>query len=358
MKTVNNNAEVDVVSVVIATYNSEKTLGKTLQALRNQSYPQDKLEIIVVDGGSCDKTLQIASDYNCIIVDNPKTEPVHAKLLGTDRATGRYLVTLDHDEVLENCNSILCRVNVLKKYSDCKVAFLSGYKRPSDYPLLNQYLSEFGDPFSLYMYNFSKDYQFYEKALRRRCRVIEETNEYAYMSFLPKKSSVIVELCCLATMIDLEYFKDVIGITKDSGNLVHAFYLMLKDGCTNVIITKNDPLTHYSVDSIQAYIPKLKWRIMNNVHFEEKAENGFSGRESLQNVSKIKKYGFIPYSIIFPISFIHSVTLSLKRKNPIYLMHVVFCLYVSVEIIAQYFLKMTGYVPQFKSYDGKKKIER
>lgn len=352
------NDEPEVVSVVIATYNSEKTLAKTLQALRNQTYPQNRLEIIVVDGGSCDATLKIADDYNCIVIDNPKTEPVHAKLLGTNRASGRYLVTLDHDEVLENRNSIMCRVSALKKHPDCKVAFLSGYKRPCDYPLLNQYISEFGDPFSLYMYNFSKDYQFYERALKRRCSVIEDTGEYAYMSFLPRKSSVIVELCCLGTMIDLDYFRNTIRINDNSSNLVHAFYLMLKDDCTNVIISKNDPLVHYSVDSIHAYIPKLRWRIMNNIHFTEKGENGFSGRENLQNVSRMKKYGFIPYSIVFPVSLIHSMILSIRRKNPVYVMHVIFCLYVTMEIIVQYFLRLIGYTPEFKSYDGKKKIDR
>ncbi len=353
-----NSNELEVVSVVIATYNSEKTLGKTLQALRKQSYPQNKLEIILVDGGSSDTTLQIAGEYGCIVVDNPKTEPVHAKLLGTNRATGKYLVTLDHDEVLENCDSILNRVNTLKSHPDCKVAFLSGYKRPKDYPLLNQYISEFGDPFSLYMYNFSKDYQLYEKALKKRCRIIEETNEYSYMSFEPNKSSVIVELCCLATMIDLAYFKHVIEIDSNSSNLVHAFYLMLQNGCTNVIISKNDPLVHYSVDSIKAYFPKLKWRIVNNVHFAEKGEKGFSGREQVQKVSKIKKYSFIPYSILFPISFLHGVVLGISRRNPVYLLHAVFGFYVAVEIIVQYVWKILGFTPSFKSYDGKKKIER
>ena len=49
-----------VITVVMPTYNSEHTIEKALQSIRNQTYPQDSIEILVVDGGSTDKTLSIA----------------------------------------------------------------------------------------------------------------------------------------------------------------------------------------------------------------------------------------------------------------------------------------------------------
>ena len=45
-----------LVSVVIPTYNSASTLSKTIEALCTQDYPQELLEIVVVDDGSTDKT--------------------------------------------------------------------------------------------------------------------------------------------------------------------------------------------------------------------------------------------------------------------------------------------------------------
>ena len=50
--------------------------------------------------------------------------------------------------------------------------------------------------------------------------------------------------------------------------------------------------------------------------------------------------------------------MAVKRQNAVYLMHPVFCLYVSFEIIVQMIMKILGKTPQFRSYDGKEIIAR
>ena len=52
--------EYPVVSIVIATYNSEKLLPRTLDAIRRQTYPKERIEILIIDGGSKDNTIKIA----------------------------------------------------------------------------------------------------------------------------------------------------------------------------------------------------------------------------------------------------------------------------------------------------------
>lgn len=344
------------VSVIIATYNSEKTLEKVLAALRDQDYPQELMEILLIDGGSTDSTFDIAEKYGCTVVNNPKTEPIYAKMLGVQAASGSYLMTLDHDEVLEDKESVTRRIKLLENDSKCKVAFCSGYKRPTDYPLLNQYISEFGDPFSLYMYYFSKDWNYYERALKKCCKLLEETDDYIKVSFESLKKDIIIELCCLATIIDLEYFKSTLRIDESEDRFVQCFYLMLENGDYEAVLTKNDPLVHYSVDSVKAYFPKLKWRIMNNIYFADKGKSGFSGRELHQKSARFKKYGFILYSFFVPICLTHALLMAVTRKNWVYILHPVFCLYVSIEILFQLLLKKLGYTPKLKSYDGKKVI--
>ena len=79
--------DLPIVTVAIATYNSEKLLPRTLKAIRKQSYPQEKIEILIIDGGSKDKTRLIAQEYGAIEIDNPKTEPVNAKLISDKMRT-------------------------------------------------------------------------------------------------------------------------------------------------------------------------------------------------------------------------------------------------------------------------------
>lgn len=347
-----------VVSIVIATYNSEKILPKVLESIRQQSFPQNQLEIITVDGGSTDGTKKLAEKYGCRIVENPKTEPVHAKLLGVRHARGKYLLFMDHDEVFENKDSIKARVEALQAHPECKTAFCSGYKRPKNYPALNQYLSEFGDPFSLFVYYSSKDEKFFGRMLKRNYKLVEEETGYYIISFAGRKKNIIVELCCLGTIIDLEYFKKTTDIENNPMELVQLFYVMLEQGNTKVIVSKSDPLLHYSVDSLKAYLPKLKWRICNNVHFPEKSEMGFGGRQKYQKGVGYKKYLFIPYAVFFPVSLLHGIYLAASRKNAVYLLHPLLCLYVVFQIAWQTGLKLLGIVPEFRSYDGKKKIER
>ncbi len=59
--------ELPAISVLIRTFNSAKTLGRTIEALDRM--PGD--EIIVVDSGSTDNTLQLAEQYGCVILRAP-----------------------------------------------------------------------------------------------------------------------------------------------------------------------------------------------------------------------------------------------------------------------------------------------
>jgi glycosyltransferase involved in cell wall biosynthesis len=52
------------ISVLIPTLNAASVLESCLKSIRSQNYPQEKLEIIVADGGSTDATVGIASNYN------------------------------------------------------------------------------------------------------------------------------------------------------------------------------------------------------------------------------------------------------------------------------------------------------
>jgi cellulose synthase/poly-beta-1,6-N-acetylglucosamine synthase-like glycosyltransferase len=56
-------AQVPTVAIIVPCFNEEKTVSGTIASLLAMHYPKDKLEVIVVDDGSKDRTFAIASEY-------------------------------------------------------------------------------------------------------------------------------------------------------------------------------------------------------------------------------------------------------------------------------------------------------
>lgn len=86
------------VSVIIPTYNGGKTFGKLLKTLRNQK-GLSNLEIIVVDSGSKDETLDLCQEYNTKLVqiENKDFSHSHARNLGASHATNDILLFMTQD---------------------------------------------------------------------------------------------------------------------------------------------------------------------------------------------------------------------------------------------------------------------
>jgi len=90
------------ISFVIPVYNAEKYLKLCLNSIQMQEYPKNKIEIIIVDGGSTDKTLQIAEKYKTKILNNPKRIAEYGKAIGIKASRGEYFILLDSDnEIVE-----------------------------------------------------------------------------------------------------------------------------------------------------------------------------------------------------------------------------------------------------------------
>lgn len=84
------------VSIVITTKNAEKFIGECLRAIKRQNYPQNKIEIIVVDNFSTDKTATIAREYTKGVYQMGPERSAQRNF-GLQIAKGKYLFYLDAD---------------------------------------------------------------------------------------------------------------------------------------------------------------------------------------------------------------------------------------------------------------------
>ena len=89
----------EALSVIIPTRNEEDVLEECLRSIFSQSV--SPLEVIIVDGGSTDNTMNIARKFNAkIFKEEEFSSPANARNLGAENARGVILLMMDADIVL------------------------------------------------------------------------------------------------------------------------------------------------------------------------------------------------------------------------------------------------------------------
>lgn len=122
------------VSILIPAYNSEKTIRICVESVFNQNYPEQLREIIVINDGSTDKTLQILesiqslNSFQILSLKNNQGLAT-ARNKGIEKSTGEILIFLDSDMEVEpdfvkkhvekhNCPGVYGVVSCIKAASD------------------------------------------------------------------------------------------------------------------------------------------------------------------------------------------------------------------------------------------------
>ncbi|WP_026503658.1 glycosyltransferase [Butyrivibrio sp. NC3005] len=94
------------VTIVTPTFNSMRTLDNYMEAIVCQTYPHEKIDIVIADGGSTDGTLERLEDYKKkydieISVFHNKLRTAEAgKAVGVRKAKGDVVLLLDSDNII------------------------------------------------------------------------------------------------------------------------------------------------------------------------------------------------------------------------------------------------------------------
>ena len=91
-----------LVSVIIPAYNAERFIARTLHSVLTQTY--SKIEVIVVDDGSSDRTAEIVGaiaqqDKRVMLLQQPNSGVAAARNLGIQKAQGEFIAPIDADDI-------------------------------------------------------------------------------------------------------------------------------------------------------------------------------------------------------------------------------------------------------------------
>lgn len=103
-------------SIIIPVYNTGKYLDDCLTSLLHQDIPHEQYEIICVNDGSTDNSLEILNGYasdneNIQVIDQQNAGHAAARNVGLQAAQGRYVWFVDSDDYIDaGCLGFLLRI--------------------------------------------------------------------------------------------------------------------------------------------------------------------------------------------------------------------------------------------------------
>jgi glycosyltransferase involved in cell wall biosynthesis len=295
------------ISFVLATYQGERTIKKCLDSIFFQDYPKSLMEVLILDGGSKDKTLEIAKNYDVKIFNNLKKYSEGegmGKAQGFEKSSGDIIIFIDQDNVFLSKD---CVNNLIKPLFMDKEICVVGSKISivKDDNIVNKYLSIVGtDPFmapfsidgqvSLNKNKFKKIDNFLVLQMNKDKWYIAGSNGYAYRK---------------------EDIKKIGGYSQDS-DVIYKFANLNK----KLVISLGSPLHHINIT--KGFLEFIKKR---NSHFKYFVKENSINRNvkyvpsNMNGKLKIITH-YLKNLIIIPNLAI-SIKNSIKDKEILWLLH-------------------------------------
>ncbi|MGK9252803.1 glycosyltransferase [Paenibacillus humicus] len=334
-----------IITVIMPTLNSERTIDKALGSIRMQNIDQNLIEILVIDGGSTDSTREIANKYEAKILENPSVVPEAAKHIGIMNAKGKYVVFMDSDEELTRKDQMQKRLELFAFNPEVKNIIPASISVPADYPSLSRYINSFGDPFSYFVYKV--DSEEFPKSFKEKCRY---TDDKAGIVFYFNAGDILAIADGGTCMFDLGYCRETFPEEVNSPNFVTTYFVKMVSLTQCMGIVEDDIINHYASTKLSIYFKKLKFRVINNLNNNEESFAGFASKATVNKSLNARKYLFPVYCLLFLWPLWDSLKMAANKKSPIFLMHFVFVYYVLFQVVCQYTMRISGKQIRNKTY--------
>lgn len=300
-KTKMDSTDLPTVSIILPTYNAEKDIQNCLASIKMQDYPKEKLEVIIIDGGSRDKTLEIVGKFKAFptkILFNPFRDCDQGKSIGLHQAKGEIIALIDADNELSSPQWFKEMIKPLKK-DEALFGAESPWLIRKDDPLINQYetLLQVADPLA--------------RRFHPKMEIIDKGDYVVYKAKLGDTPVIGANGFLWRRKVI-----DSVGGYENRFEEVNFIARVIEGGYFSYAKVKNVGIYHYYCTSIFNYIKKRL-----------KIGRKFLGRKERRQrtwVDSASKYGFLG-AVLYNISLVGPLTEAVreyrKSKNVAWFYH-------------------------------------
>ncbi len=308
-----------LVSAVLNVYNESKDIENCLGRIRNQNYPQNKIEIILVDDDSEDDTIELAKKFKVHVFRSGYKNRERAKSIGIEHARGEFILFMDADVFLVGNNWIKRAVGfLLENPNAVAVQNIRWQYKKNDY-FTNRYCNLFGvnDPFVLFLGKRGALMATEKKWPPKKGEEILKTRDYYLMKFNPENLPTMGAQGFIAR-------RNIIlqGSWKPYFFHLDIVYELVEKGYSQFVLAKL-PIEHKYITSVGEFHQKL---VRNLTLFLELEKY----RKYKYDISPLKFFFAILLMMSFFYPFFQALRGFLKKPDTAWFLHPLFCFTVPV----------------------------
>jgi len=308
-------------SIIIVSLNCEKTLGECLKRISEQNYPKEKVEILLIDGGSVDSTKTIAEKFGVKIVDGgyrDNQEP--RRYIGYLNARNEILVYIDSDNYLPTSDWLRRMVEPFIEDPEITATQTLHYEYEKGASIMNRYFALFGfnDPVAFYLGKADR-MPWYKSSWSLPGKVISENDRYYKICFSPAE---IPTIGCNGFLVRKTAF-DKLNYQPEQFFHIDANYDLISKGLNKYGFVKNGIIHATSETVLKSFAKRIRY--MKKHHNQLSALRKYRVFDSRSRKDILGLGLFILFSITILKPLYDSIRGFLKIRDIAWFLHPFIC---------------------------------